>query len=621
MAVKRRTVDPSVLKWPKTAVYAKLGDFPLETDEQPHWRFLRLDDGLGTVPVCHIERDLGIGAANKRVKDINLGDRVQWVVEVWNIDPVTGDRTTPVFVGQIVEQGFKLAEGAEVETATATIPVHWFGPVCKGQDVYDPQQDEIVTVHHDLEFNPMVDGLVIGNARAVQSDFAGFDAPILFVDPESTRTESARELHVGTLFYEVREWTFRDMLSYLTGRLNEDEQFIKNPEIDEDFADDAPPIRNLVLPRGRRLLDYLSTLLPMFGYDWRIKCIDDAERGGAFPQLEVFERGLDVRNAVDLELDEIGESVNKSQVEQLDMTVNVGSMASKVTIHGALKEVQFTLPLYPGWPSSEDATVTVNTPYTIAGKIWIANEGGDYTDLRAEIDDPPDLGADFVTKNRKAENTYLLVLGNEASYVVVEWRSPDTSWQRIPTEWGWTLLTNRVGIVFSKPPLQLVESGVEVRITCILRADKRVETTWEDEDSLLDDEVETLIDMSDRYFYRQIQDTGDYEAQVGISSEFEIDDSQSQEMQDHAERIGLIQRAASVAGAIVIDGYHPEVHVGQLVRKITGRNIEFNAVKAGSGEAYPTITGVTYEHRPNCKTHLTLSPYTSTTPEQLRRKK
>ena len=607
---QKKQGDVTAVIAPRIAVYAKNGEFPTEKDEQPDWRCVDISNGAGVIPTCELVRDLAV--AGTRLREIRLEGKANWIVEVWLLDE-KGKRQRCLFMGEVVETQFALSKDGEHESATATIPHYWFGSLCLGQEVWNPQTEATTIVHHNLEFSPLIDGAYVSN-RAVREDT--FDT---WIDPESCRTEDARNYQGAT----VEDWTLRDAVRALCGMLNFQQEFVNNPSIDDSWADDAPPMRNIELQRGHYLIDYLTMLLPPFGYDWFIDPTIDKQSNQALPTIKLFPRGILKRDLiVDLQLDGIGKSITNSQVESAAFNYNIANTKNEITLHGSLKQTEFTIELFRAWPVASDGAWDPNDPLSKVGRKWVANEAGDYTNLRPEISEVPEFGADYVPKRRHCED--LLRWKDEdtqtaRAHPVLEYSLDNgTSWDVVKKDWH--RLADECGVWFSDPYEELLAaSPPRLRITCTLISDRRVSATYVDSHSINGKTVEALIDARDRFHYRQIEVAGDFQSQ--LSGDADTVDDSGQPMTDYLEPLGEIQRTASIGVAPVLHGIHLDKQIGQLVRSITGRQISFNAVPfdgspEGTGERFPQITGLRYTFVPEFRTHISVTPYASQNPDQ-----
>lgn len=205
------------------------------------------------------------------------------------------------------------------------------------------------------------------------------------------------------------------------------------------------------------------------------------------------------------------------------------------------------------------------------------------------------------------------------SYPGISIRS--NAWQPIPDGWGPVLLGDQLGIYFNgdKAVEDLLPkgSGARVRITCTLTGDNRITSTAEKEDSSpLGHVHEMVLDVSDRFFDRQVQRTGRYMSSLigirqddgsGLSGADEIDSTE--EIEEYADNIKAIEDAVNVVGRLRLTGIRPEYSVGDLIKEIDGRKVSLNRKASGSGiTQYVQVTEKIYEFHPSQRTLLELLP-------------
>jgi hypothetical protein len=609
-----RPEDPTQKKWLRTAVYGKQGAWPTEKDELIGWRFLGLHVNAGGLVQIRLDRDLGL--TNTRLKDRKLAQKSNWKIDVWELDE-DGERLRGLCCGEAVEEQFELSSDGEHEVAVATIPTNWTGAVKDGQLVFNRASEQMEIADHDLEFNPLAaDGKIVPNR--LTHPISGMEKRFSFwLDPESGRTSEARE-YVGC---DVAEWTLFEAIKTLTKWLNTSETNVRNPVLLESFFSDAPPMKNNRLPRGKYLADYLTALLPSFGYDWFYTFATTAGVEHTRPQIKIFRRGEGARRS--LQVDEIGKAISKSTLEQLGFSISVVSVRNRTIVHGELKQFEVTIPLFKGWHSSSDGReeTYAEDETSAVGRLWVANEAGDYIGRRPQFETPPDFGPEFIPKRRKIEAClrYQDDTGQEGQRrpAFVEYReAPAETWKPLTASGigDFRILTNQIGIWFSKQALQLLDPAVELRITGTIPSDERLKGIYDDTaTSVNGSEFEIVLDETSQFHYRERMSTGDFASVLDGPSDL-ADDSGPAD--DFAERIGQIQRAATVGGTPQLTGFRNDYEIGQLITGIQGRNISFNCLSLESGkEAFPQITSVRFEVVGELRTYPTLMPYTEQDPD------
>jgi len=631
--------DPTIRTAVKPVVYGKNKEAPTASDELEDWRVLAISKPVGSVPTCELIRDTGIDGANVRIKDIRLDGKANHRIDVWALND-DGERETLYFAGEVVEEQFEISPGNEAETATATVPHYWFGKFCKGQPVLEgdppgsPATYEEVEVHYPIEFNPMVDGKVIKN----RNPGAGRSYSVC-IDPESTRTEEARSIQ-GLGSNEASEWTLREVVLFLLKYLNPDEEFIKNPVIPDDWAEEAPPLKHIVMEPGHYLCDYLTMVLPPFGYDWCLDFIIEGEAGEGEddnrhgkPIIRIIEKTAG--DKVTLDLDAIGEPIEKSNMISCAIAYNIGNIRNKITGRGSLIEYEFTLPLHRAWEESADGSWNEEVTTDPIGRKLIANISGDYTGLRPEINEVVDLGVDYIPKRRRPEDCLRWrdsVRGMRMHPVLEFSDDAGETWTEVTSDWH--PLPDEMGVWFSKPPTEILDLGIadgRFRLTCTIPSDYCVEAEYDDtEHSINGRTVEALVNVERRFHFRQRKTSGPYESvtTAGSSGSDMVDDSADVgedpgPLQEYVDRIGEIMGAATVGITPVIHGIDLFYRLGDLVAEISGRNISLNCLSASADKRrYPQISGITYDFKEGTQqTTLTVTPFSSNNPdERIRRR-
>lgn len=635
MNPKRRTTDPTAQTWPIVRVYGVRQEtwfvrphFPTEEDELDDWRCLSISNAAGELPRCDLQRELG--RTNTHLQDRFLEKGSDWIVEVWLLDQ-QGKRVRPLFAGVIAEQSFALSKSGEYETATATVPPYWFGDLCEGQKVYDPHQDEDTIVHHDLEFNPMVDAKIVPNMRTDRGDIP------MWIDPESARTHKARQLHglpageADGEFQEAESWTLSDAIEAVCDLLNRVlrfegesyeyeavEEFVQNPLL-SDFSGGSPDLKNIVIHRGQFLPSILNALLPPHGYNWWLKFVDGEQTEGNYytqaarPVIKIIKRGDGRR--VPLLLDPLGSGIVESQLESVDITYNIANIRNKWTVYSSLKEREVTVPLFKAWDATEDGAIQEDNQLSRIGRKFVANEGGDYTDLRAEIveEEIPDFGREFIVKRRPMEEMLRWRDGDKKLHrapIKLEWRTGGGGWENVDNIDGasWRPLPDEIGVWLTKPVPELLEEDVELRITGTIRADKRLSSTFDGTaHSVNSREVRGMLDLSQKFHDRSIEDDGDFASEASGDADEQVD---GHDMDDYAEKIGEIEKSATVAANPRLAGLQLDLEPGQVITGISGRNISLNSLSKASGEErYPQVIGLRHVFAPECRTYPTIVPY------------
>lgn len=550
-------------------------------------------------------RDLG--ALGEQLVDLQTPAAWARQIEVWHHLPAEDDEEEgfayPLFWGELTEQRVGIDRGEQVVVRAQVQPYH-FGEPLRFYRAYDGGigSSGVRDIHRDPVFNPLVDGKIVGNESGENADNVGefFDENFsyLFIDPESSRTQTALDL----LADSAVRWNLERAVRTIAFLCNEQETFIDRPT-DVDFTalslqagEDVSVLEplNLRLRRGQYLPAYLDAMLAPHGFSWYLTTdtVDDESterwirlfRLGSGPEKEVY-------------LQRPGESLDleKTNTLQLGMEVSVGELANKVYGHGSLKEYEITVELYRGWAESQDGfnadDLAKNDPdssysgATDAWRLWVGNESGDYCGLRSVVAEIPDTALDlndldiYVPMRRPLGPTLELDSDGKRLAPIVEWYNNDEEeWQRVPPEWGAQILTDQLGVRFTgnAPPADLVTEGndARLRVTGTILADERLTYSNEPRGSSPNlRESALFLDLSDRFHYRHRQDTGDL-ASVLDGDADEADDTE--DLTTYCDSIRDIEDSAVIRATLVLHGVLLEYEIGDLITRVDGREISFN---------------------------------------------
>lgn len=550
---------------------------------------------------CEMEYHLGRTGEHLR----NLKVPTGWLreVQVRLIDEVTAFPEHCLFWGDIVEQRLRLDARDETVTVQARLDnrIHFGGPLLSYAQ-RDPINSADVEIQEDPVFNPEIDGTIRGNRSEL---FHGTTGASLFVDPEAVATTTGQSTH-GTA---PQRWRLDHAVDWICRTLNPDEEFVSNPVVlDDALFTDAPPVENLRLRRGHHLPDYLDTLLHPLGFDWHVDVftagLDDVTR-----RIRIFKLGTGPEREVFWQ--DVGETRDPAltTLAQFEQTVNVADLANKIVAHGSFERREVTLPLYRGWPESEDvlrvdqldssktAGESDYWEHPDAWRLFVANEAGDQRERRTtgpsalQIPSaPPDLSSVFTryVPHRRTLEPCLTRHDDDRGRVPVflEWSADaGTTWKEVPPEWGATLLTDMIGVRFEghQPPAELwnARASGRLRITGTVVGDARLESTWEDLAASPTGRAVTLfLDVSDRYHDREIVTSGTYRSTIADNAYYtgdftdEIDDRPR--LATYVRQAGEQELPAAVTCWLTLSGLHVDYAIGDLITKVAGRNISLD---------------------------------------------
>ncbi len=603
---------------------------PTEADYDPTTIVRRIDRFVGSgMARAILESDLA--SQGRRLKDMSLSIMSTKQVEIWEIDPddETDIRQTPLFWGEIVGQRLSLRKGREVEILEARMEPYHFGT-----PIYGPTMrlgGVQTVVRQEIEFNPQVDGTIVNNMWSP----TGHTEPWKFwIDTESTRSPAALQYQDGGGTATNEAWTLETAIQTLCELYN-DEDYIDNPGDSDylNFLGTAPEVRNVVLRASAPvpyLADYLDAMLNRHERGWYIEMNGTGDT--MKPRVRLYQLMSGSEKTIKMQAPAFSTviSLASSNVEEFDMRADVGRLATTLVGHGALVERQMTIPLMRSWPVADNASYDHENPNNTIQRKWVANEGGDYIGIREEITEPTILDPDWLVKRRVLEDciSYRREYGAGATeyeigqrrHPVLEWRADsEGTWAVVPKEWGWRLLHDQIGVQFTgqaEPgatdgiPEEILTSTVELRITGTVRGDTRLEYIPErPEYTPNSNSVVRVVDLSDRFFDRQIQADGDF-ASVITDAGDERDDTEA--LQDYIDSIAEEAALTDIAAEITLFGLHltDEYELGDIITKLEGREISLNR-KAGEGAGkYVQIVGISYINETGRQaTVLTVSPH------------
>lgn len=588
---------------------------PTEADEQPAYAPISIRYGAG-MQLAEARIAVDLRKLGRRIKDVQLTDSINRRVEIWTLKAAVEDdeegestlRDKPVFAGEILATDLELSLGESKVLIARVVPYH-FGFLVHGQEQYNYRTGGVEKVPLDLEFNPVVDGVAVDN-RVPSFVDQNPEEYSIWVDVEGTRSTAAEEFHGDPIW----DWELRYIVETLCEMANPLETFIKNPDWTyiDDLLQDAPKVQNVVLGLGYHLCTYLEAVLQRHGYNFQLTLEQNAS--GQLEQRITFYK-IGSGTVKRLWLQEFNEQLNlaKNNIDEqrgLSLSVDISRLANHLLLHGARGERELTIPLYRGWSMSDDGTVPTAAIDSPIGRRWVANEGGDYKGLRAEIGDPPDLfGNNTIPRKRVLEHCLTYFPNTTIRQPPVLEYSTDNgaTWTRMEGSGGdedglqaaWTLLPNEIGIMFTDEtlPTELQatdDAELQLRITGTVRDDKRLKyETEQATDSPNSNLVERLIDVSDQFFHRQRATTGDFASQ--LSGDYDQRDD-TETLEEYGEQLLKQDSAAHLQFACTIPGFSTEYQIGDILTKVQGRNIDFNRHSLTAGlKKYPQVVGLQYD--------------------------
>jgi hypothetical protein len=576
------------------------GSTPVPADEAPHLVPDVVVRNAGAADLDYADLQYHLARTGERLRNLKVPSLWLREIQIRLLDQ-DGVPDRCLFWGDLVEQRLRLDARDETVAVQARLnPNIHFGEPLLAFAAWNPTTQAEVDVQDDPLLNPEIDGVIRGNRSELFHSVTGAN---LFVDPEAVRTTTGQSTHSTT----AQTWRLDHAVDWICRTCNPDEEFVANPvTVDDALFEDAPPVENLRLKRGLFLPFYLDALLHPFGFDWYVRLETDSA-GSVTRRIAVFRLGTGPEKEVLWQ--DVGESRDPAltTLGQFEMTINVADLANKVVAHGSFERREVTLPLYRGWPNDEDVLRVDELDSAVLGseywqhpdawRLFVANEAGDQRERRSSgpvelqiPEDPPDLSPHFtryVPHRRTLEPCLTRTDDDRARVpVVLEWSADSgTTWKEVPPEWGAVQLTDQTGIRFEghQPPADLRSAGSSgrLRITGTVVGDARLESTWEDLAASPTGRAVTLfLDVSDRYHDREIVTSGPFRSTISDSAYYtgdftdEVDDRDR--LREYVQSAGEQELPAAVSVWLVLSGIHVDYEIGDLITKVSGRNISLD---------------------------------------------
>jgi len=517
--------------------------------------------------------------------------------------------------------------GETLEIVSRTELYHLGSPV-DGYLVWDPtssETDKSVLIDGDLVFNPMIDGIILGNKNDTHTTAGGCT---LLLDPESVRTTAAQTLQGAN----VERFTLSGAVFYLLWALNTPQTYISNPDqstLDDVFDDPTALVQDVRIPRGTFLPQALDILLEPLGYRWRVKRTALGAR-----IYEFFKKGTG-GELVSVFHQAFGESLSdprdlaEQNVDTAGITFDISKLANQVTIRGGFEEYEITVELARGWKESADSACTSASADNYAKdasgfedvrdvlRKWVLNEAGDYIGSRTEITgiftsalrtqlNSVSILHHFIARRRKLLPTLTLKDAADASVhdqvpigalngVEVEYsNTSDPIW--LPCKgMDCELLQQEAGVYFNGEKLPeefFLPFGnfddLRIRVTATIQGDYRLYGFIDRQaDSPNADNVPLVLDLPDRFRYRIRHSSL---SKYGGGSVPSTAVNESTAIADFAGSVRDVFDVMEVSGPIQLDGLDHTYEVGDRVEHIYGKGISF-LCRTSSG-IYPQIVAI-----------------------------
>jgi hypothetical protein len=589
---------------------------------------------------CHCEFTYSLELNGERVQDTYLKAKFARQVEVVQKAKKKGMPDTLLFWGEIGEQKLSVNDRGEDVKVRATIEDYHFGIVCRGPSYRDPTGLQSIFVRHDpIVFNPEINGVVEFNRSVHEQGTSDLSAYKFWVHPDSVRTAVAKLNAQDT--ETVGEWTLAQAVSTMVWINNISQTYIKNPSPNQIYAwlRDAPAVRNLELPSGRYLPEYLDRMLNPYGYGWAMTFRYDAA-GDRVVSWRIFKLNDDQAKSLLMQRpnttrNTTGIKSSLHNVKNFTVETSILGQANKVTVLMDNNEYEGTFELYRGWPEADDSLtaegLTQSTgadweTHQRAWRLWVLNEAGDYCSTRTVVKPIPatpydlenNISTDFVIpRNRKPYDCLTHWKDDSAGEKkrrrppFIEWHN-GSDWAPLPDGWGETVLDDQIGVIFAAnaPPAELINMGANarIRITCTIRSEVRqTQSSGPSANSVNLRTNEMVVDQGDRFKYRVVVSSGTNTSVLGGTPSSDAVDNSAAAL-TLAGQLRTIEDAANTRASVIMFGLHPELSVGQTLDKIKGRNVSLNRM-AGTAtvKTYLQIMSLTHDQEKQ-ETTLKVAP-------------
>ena len=587
---------------------------------------------------------------------------------------------TRVALGDYVTE-FESVDDSQVLTAQSQLRGYHFGKKFTGQIWWDDALSEEVQTQYAPVFNPRVDGRILGNMSHKFSD-------VYFIHPEATLTDAAIEEAggLGAKVWSLSE-AIAAMCQHLN--LDEEFIENPAIGVLRDILSDAPIIEAIELPLGESLPYYLDMLLQPLGYNWYVDyatgisayladvfyigAYDSVESAGASsvigtqffntttgtmfqwdgdnwieiegseesiyaktkPQIVVFQKGVGEERELNFQSPGSVLDLATSNCNKYSVMRRIGDSVNQVKVIGNIERAEVTIELVRGWLTEDDektaSQLDKSDPeseyilFPTTWRLWVANESGDYTGTRIEIEAALDLSSVFsrwLPHRREAEDPFTYqgsVDGKkQRRQIFVEYTTDiealEVKWVILPDDFGQPfVLPDQIGILFTgnTPPEALIGAGDKagVRITCVVAGDAKLvgDAARKLIGPVNGRVVELVLDMPQKFRKNWVQKDGDYASTLALDEAGAETADDSIAITTYAEKIRDDHEVAELDCEFSLPGLHIEYKIGDLITKINGREISLDQASVDATlPRYPQITKIEWRYNPGPETILTV---------------
>jgi len=547
----------------------------------------------------------GTGALTERVQPADFTKMVDVL-----LDNEAADR---IHLGDYVTERESVNEDEEALSASSQLRPYHFGNTMAGEVWLNPLTTDQETVKKAIEFNPNIDGVVIGN---MSDEMLTDTTANIWIHPHAAHTTKSQAYNGQT----PALWTLKEAINAVCWSCNPDETLLENPGSLE-VLNDAPTVEAVTLERGRYLPFYLDSLLHPLGYNWFINYASADGVGGATtmskkkPTIELFKKGAGTEKKLYHQAPGNPLRIEEQNLREYTLNRHIGDMHNAVLVVGDWERREITIELFPGWPESDDdltaaqlkksEETSVYQANPTVRRLYVGNEAGSVTGLRITVGaagDPPDLSSIFTqyTPHRRRIEPPLTYQGQADTKtrrdLFLEIKPNGGEW--VPYAGTFAILPDQIGIVFSEdePPEELMEDGGRVRITGTIAGDYRIEgEATRQSEAVNGRDVWLELDKAAKFAHREVVMSGTWESSLAGDAAGADEKDDTTEITEYAEKLRDESGHAEVDCEFKLPGIHLYYEIGDLLTDIEGRNVSLDQASEGAGTSvYVQITKRTF---------------------------
>lgn len=519
---------PPLPRWRKATKIAVLlgpadGSKPAITDRVDYLRPINATVGFGGQQLDSVSLSFDLKRANQRLQDTSLPQGHNRTVELRVENPITGKLDRLLAWGKLARQPQRIGDRETVDFL-GRLDHFLFGIRLRGYPVRDPNSGDVVLIRKPIVFNPVIDDTRFPNrSDLLFGGITGAATSRLFVDPESLRTKTARQIQAA----KATRWDLATAVERLCWTLNADEDWITNPllaDLQSVLGVDTPLLENHKVELDATLPEALDQLLAPHGFTWFVEHSIDITDLALPPTstIRVSERGRG--EEITLRLQRLEDLIDSSltNIDSLNISYDIAARPNVIEGYTSLARREGTFLLRPCWPKSSDTLTKAELTEELKEhdrehidvfRKFVLDTAGDYAGLRDDFGTVVDLeelfGSATVPIRRRFWPALTRGLDRQLLGVngyLLEWHN-GTEWITVP--WSFSVLESECGILLERGIDEAFRSeflkktrGVAagdvpdpiLRITCCIEGD--APTTYRAERR---DESANGVDIVQRY--------------------------------------------------------------------------------------------------------------------------